>query len=189
MIFKRRNKDSDLSGIIEGCVRKKPLAERELFDRYANFGKNICMRYASSDSEAEEMLCDGFLKIFTNIQKYDLSQPFEAWFRTIMVHSAIDYFRKNHSRIEFTHLENARDIENSEEHLKLLSTEEIMDFVQRLSPVYRMVFSLSVVEGYSHQEISQLLGTTESAVRANLAKARANLQNWITEYISKQSKI
>jgi RNA polymerase sigma-70 factor (ECF subfamily) len=189
VFFKRRNKQFDLAKTIAGCIAKRPLAQKELFDSYASYAKNICLRYASNDEEAEEMVSDGFIKVFNNIDRYDSKQVFDAWFRTILVNAAIDYFRKHHARVEFTDLNQAQEIENDEKSLDLLTVEEIMDFVQKLSPVYRTVFSLSVIDGYSHTEIAGLLGVTESAVRANLVKARAKLQEWITAYLSRQSKI
>lgn len=188
MFFKRRNKHFDLPDTIKGCVSRKPLAQKELFDHYANFAKNICLRYAANDEEAEEMVSDGFIKVFKNIDRYDAGQVFDAWFRTLMVNAAIDYFRKHHHRIEFTDLSDAHEIENDEKHLDLLTVDEIMEFVQKLSPVYRTVFSLSVIDGYSHTEIADLLGVTESAVRANLVKARGKLQEWINAYLLRQSK-
>ncbi|GAB3521660.1 RNA polymerase sigma factor [Emticicia fontis] len=189
MFFKRRNKQFDLVKTIEGCIAGKSLAQKELFDNYANYAKNICLRYASNEEEAEEMVSDGFIKVFNSISRYDSKQVFDAWFRTIMVNAAIDYFRKHHARVEFTDLSYAEEVENDEKYLELLTVEEIMEFVQKLTPVYRAVFSLSVIDGYSHTEIASLLSVTESAVRANLAKARAKLQEWITAYLSRQSKI
>ncbi|MBA4849232.1 RNA polymerase sigma factor [Emticicia sp. BO119] len=189
MFFKRRNKQFDLIKTIGGCKARKPLAQKELFDYYANYAKNICLRYSANDEEAEEMVSDGFIKVFNNIDRYDSKQVFDAWFRTVMVNAAIDYFRKHHSRVEFTDLSQAYEVENDERYLELMTVDEIMEFVQKLTPVYRTVFSLSVVDGYSHTEIATMLGVTESAVRANLVKARAKLQEWIQAYLSRQSKI
>ena len=112
--------------------------------------------------------------------------PFDGWFRRVMVNAAIDYFRKYHSKLEMLSMDQIPDIQNEVETLSLLSKEEIMAFVQRLSPAYRVVFSMSVVDGYSHTEIAASLECTESAVRANLAKARAKLKQWITEYLERQ---
>lgn len=189
VFFRKRNKVFDLQKTVEGCVAGRPLAQKQLFDRYAGFAKTICLRYVAHDEEAEEMVSDGFIKVFGSIGRYNTSQVFEAWFRTVMVNAAIDYFRKHHARIEFTDLDHAHGVKMDDAHLDLLTVDEIMDFVQKLSPVYRTVFSLSIVDGYSHQEIAGMLGVTESAVRANLAKARVKLQDWINEYLSRLSKI
>jgi RNA polymerase sigma-70 factor (ECF subfamily) len=189
VFFRKRNNRFDLQKTIEGCVAGKPLAQKQLFDHFAGFAKSICLRYAAHDEEAEEMVSDGFIKVFGNISRYNPGQVFEAWFRTVMVNAAIDYFRKHHARIELTDLDHASRAQADEEHLDLLTVDEIMDFVQKLSPVYRTVFSLAVVDGYSHTEIAGMLGVTESAVRANLSKARAKLQEWINEYLTRLSKI
>ncbi|AFK05669.1 RNA polymerase, sigma-24 subunit, ECF subfamily (plasmid) [Emticicia oligotrophica DSM 17448] len=189
MLFRRRNKKFYLPDVIDGCKRRRQLDQKELYENYANFAKNICLRYAVNEIEAEEMLSDGFLKIFNNIDKYDTNQSFDAWFRTIMVNSAIDYFRKHHSKVDFTDLDSAKEIHTNDIEFDLISAEEIMAFIQRLTPVYRTVFSLSAVEGYSYKEISEMLGVTESAVRANIFKARTKLQVWISEYMARQTII
>lgn len=189
MFFRRRSNDFNLNKTIEGCIKRRALDQKALFDAYGNFAKNICLRYAANEDEAEEMVSDGFLKVFNNIEKYDPKQAFDAWFRTIMVNTAIDYFRRYHSKIDFTDLDSAREIKDNEDEIDLLSTDEILAFVQRLSPVYRTVFSLYVVEGFSYAEIAEKVGVTEGAVRSNVSKARAKLQEWISDYVVRQSKI
>lgn len=186
MIFKKKSKAFDLQRTIEKCKKRDSTAQRSLFDHYAGFAKTICLRYAANDFEAEEMMSDGFLKVFQHIDKYKEESPFEGWFRRIMVNAAIDYFRKYHARLELLSIDQVPDVQNEVETISLLSKEEIMAFVQRLSPAYRIVFSMSVVDGYSHTEIATSLECTESAVRANLAKARAKLKQWITEYLERQ---
>lgn len=189
MLFRRRNKNFNLPKTLEGCIRRNPLAQKELFDSYANFAKGVCLRYASNEIEAEEMVSDGFLKVFNKIEKYNNLQPFDAWFRTIMINTSIDYFRKNHSRIDFTDLEYAHETVSNDAELDLLSTDEIMAFIQKLSPVYRTIFSLFAIDGYSYTEIAEMLGITEGGVRANMFKARTKLQEWIRDYLARQSKI
>lgn len=125
------------------------------------------------------MLDDGFIRIFNKITYYDSAQPFEAWFRTVMVHTAIDYFRRFQSRLALTDLDVAFDVPYEDALLEQLSADEIMELVQRLPPTYRAVFSLYVIDGYTHPEIARLLGIQESTSRSNLVKARLKLQEWI----------
>ena len=189
MIFKRKDKVFDLSGIIEGCRKDSPAAQKLLFEKFSVFAMRICSKYASNDMEAEEMIMDGFLKVFKNIKKYDEKYDFKGWFHRVMVNSSIDYFRKNNSRIEFTDLDVVENINLNPQRIDLLSTDEILDFVRKLSPIYRTVFSLSVIDGYEYHEIANMLGVTESAVRGNLSKAKSRLQGWISDYLSRQDKI
>jgi RNA polymerase sigma-70 factor, ECF subfamily len=186
VFFKKRNKVFDLTEVLAGCRNNAPASQKLLFENYSKLAMRICSKYATNDLEAEEMIMDGFFKVFKNINKYDEGFPFGVWFSKIMVNTSIDYFRKNHSRIAFTTIEEAYNVDFAPESLDLLSVDEILDFVRKLSPVYRTVFSLAVIDGYSSPEISEMLGVTESAVRANLSKAKGRLQVWINDYLKRQ---
>ncbi|AYQ31737.1 RNA polymerase sigma factor [Runella sp. SP2] len=194
MIFKKRTNAVTWQEILEGCLRREAKAQRQLFERYANFAKNTCLRYAQNEVEAEEMVSDGFLKVFDKIEKYDPAQPFEGWLKRLMVNTAIDYFRRNTHKISWVDVEDASqvpwvDSNYKDEYLMTITADEIMVFVQRLPMSYRTVFSLSVVEGYNHNEIAEMLGISESASRSNLSKAKAKLQSWISAYVVQQDEI
>lgn len=186
MLFKKSKKAYNLEELIAGCKKGSANSQRLLFDTYSSKAMRICSKYASNDLETEEIVMDGFLKVFKNIEKFNNQYEFGGWFHKVMVNAAIDYFRKNHSKIEFADLENIENIDFNPNQLDLLSVEEILDFVRKLSPVYRTVFSLSVIEGYENTEIASLMGLTESGVRGNLSKAKSRLQGWIYEYINRQ---
>lgn len=144
----------------------------------------ICLRYAANKDEAEEMLNDGFMKVFDKINYYDPEQSFEAWFRTVVVRTSIDYFRRNHKKVTFMDIEDAHFLAHEDHHVEQLAADEIMELVQQLPPAYRTVFSLYVVEGYSHNEIAELLEINPGTSRSNLAKARIKMQEWIKIYAS-----
>lgn len=182
MLFKRRSTSLDLSAVINGCRHNRQSAQRQLYEAYYGFAKSICLRYTSTREEAEEMLDDGFVRVFAKISYYDPDQPFDAWFRTLMVHAAIDHFRRYHQRVLLTELDVAFDIPYDDRSLDRLNTEEIMALVQQLPPSYRAVFSLHVVDGYTHPEIAQLLGIQEGTSRSHLLKARLKLQEMIGQY-------
>ena len=194
MIFKRRSSANAWQEILEGCLRQDTKAQRQLFDRYANFAKTTCMRYAQNEEEAEEMVSDGFLKVFDKIERYDTTLPFEGWLKRIMINTAIDHYRRNALKINWAELEDASQIHYADhyykdDHLMNITADEIMSFVQRLPASYRTVFSLSVVEGYNHNEIAEMLGISESASRSNLSKAKVKLQGWISAYVVQQDEI
>lgn len=176
-----------MSEILEGCRNQKPAAQKQLFEAYYSFGINICMRYADNREEAEEMFDDGFLRILNKIDYYDPDQPFDAWFRTVIIRSAIDHYRKNKSDVTFTDIEEAYEIGQDEGLIERLSAEEILTVVQFLPPSYRTAFSLHVVDGYSHAEIAAMLGINEGTSRSNLAKARIKLQELLINWVSNGS--
>jgi len=194
VIFKRKSTANSWQDILDGCLRRDSKAQRQLFERYANFAKNTCLRYAQNDEEAEEMVSDGFLKVFDKIDRYDSAQPFEGWLKRIMVNTAIDHYRRNVSKINWADIDDASQVPYADtyykdEHLMNITADEIMAFVQRLPVSYRTVFSLAVVDGYNHVEIAELLGISESASRSNLSKAKAKLQSWISAYVVQQDEI
>ncbi|GEO03388.1 DNA-directed RNA polymerase sigma-70 factor [Adhaeribacter aerolatus] len=175
--------------VLAGCLKGKQSAQRQLFEQYYSFAKSICLRYAANTEEAEEMLNDGFLKVLAKLPYYDPSQPFEAWFRTVVVRTSIDYYRRNHLRISIIDIQDAPEIQFDDELIQKLSADEIMALVQKLPPAYRTAFSLYVVDGYSHAEIAEMLGINEGTSRSNLAKARLKLQEWIRHNLSEATPI
>ncbi|MCP9768057.1 RNA polymerase sigma factor [Lacihabitans sp. LS3-19] len=182
MIFKR-NKSFDLVSVLDGCRADRGSAQKHLFEQYYGLAKKICLRYAGSSDEVDEMVNDGFLKVFAKIKLYDANQSFEAWFRTVLVRTCIDYYRKNSPKVSLIDIQNAPQIESNDGLIERLSAEEILELVQKLPPSYRMVFSLYVVEGYSHAEIAEMLNINEGTSRSNLVKARHKMQEWVKMYL------
>ena len=127
----------------------------------------------------EEIINDGFLKVFTNLAKYDSTQPFKAWLRTIMVNTAIDYYRSNKKYQLQISIDDVTLTDFDDDIISQLSVEEMMGLVRKLSPTYRMVFMLYVVEGYKHREIAERLGIQEGTSKSNLQDARHKLQEMI----------
>ncbi|MCR9064130.1 MAG: sigma-70 family RNA polymerase sigma factor [Cytophagales bacterium] len=183
-MFLRKKKASGLEEILDGCLKNKPSAQKKLYERFYGFGKSVAMRYASNQEEVTEMVNDGFLKIFSKLSMYDREQSFEAWFKTVMVRTCIDYYRKNHSRVSMVDVNEIHYLAYDDNLLERLSAEEIVDLVQHLPPAYRAVFSLYVVDGYSHAEIAKMLGINEGTSRSNLSKARVKMQEMIKLYVT-----
>jgi RNA polymerase sigma-70 factor, ECF subfamily len=182
VIFKR-NKSFDLVKVLEGCRADSGSAQKHLFEHYYGLAKRICLRYAGSSDEVDEMVNDGFLKVFAKIKMYDANQSFEAWFRTVLVRTCIDYYRRNSPKVSLIDIQNAPQIESNDNLVERMSAEDILELVQKLPPSYRMVFSLYVVEGYSHAEIAEMLNINEGTSRSNLVKARQKMQEWVTLYL------
>ncbi len=146
------------------------------------------MRYCNSKDDAMEVVNDGFFKIYRELpnfkpahNNYDAS--LKGWMKTIFIHTAIDNYRKNKKNylvgeMEDAHFEMAGEQETA---IDKMSYVEIMEMVQRLSPVYRTVFNLFVIDGFKHNEIAAQLRITTGTSKSNLAKARANIQKMISE--------
>src|SRR5690554_1494234 len=141
------------------------------------YGMSIALRYADSREDAVTILNDAFMKVFENIRKYDTDKPFKAWLRKIIINTAINHFHKN-KKNKYLEGHEITEAEMADKEMVLsgISYVEIIDMVQRLTPAYRTVFSLFVIEGYKHHEIAELLDISVGASKSNLAKAKRNLR-------------
>ncbi|MBK7345248.1 MAG: RNA polymerase sigma factor [Saprospiraceae bacterium] len=162
--------------LIAACVRQERWAQQRVYEEYYGKMMGICLRYASQEEDALDMLHEGFIKVFRYIGKYKPGTSLQAWIRTVIVNTCIDHYRKNHRR-RTDDLDQIQPQSNGDTSaLDMISAEEILVMVRDLSPAYRMVFNLYVLEGYAHKEIAAMLDITESTSRSNLVKARLKLQ-------------
>lgn len=178
MFFRKSSSfaDNDLVSVIRACRANDPRAQRTLFKQFFGYAKSICLRYTSSVEEAEDVLNEGFLKAFQHLDGYDETLPFKAWLRTILVNTAISHYRKNHRFDQHASLETGEQVAFDENVVDQIAAEEILALVQQLSPTYRTVFMMHVVDGYSLHEIAGILSHNEATVRSNYARARQKLQ-------------
>lgn len=166
--------------------------QQRLFELY--YGKLIvvALRYNSDRDTAEEVLQNAFIKIFEKLQGYDSKGSFDGWAKRIVANTAIDYIRKSKKDPLLTDDDAAfsSDVENPMEEAELLENltikgELAMEAVQKLSPAYRTVFNMFVIENFSHKEIAQKLGISEGTSKSNLAKAKMNLKAILSERFTK----
>lgn len=163
--------------IIKGCLKRKRRAQKALFEKYHASLMGICMRYAKSKSEAEDILLMGFARIFKKMETYSGNGSFEGWMKKIVVHIAIDNFRKNSKHYFHENIDDASvDLEYADYIPDNLTRKEILKTIQELPNGYRMVFNLFAIEGYSHQEIADMVGISESTSKTQYLKARKKLQ-------------
>lgn len=171
---------SEEAALLAGCVRGELRSQKQLYKHYYGLAMHLCMRYAASREEAAEILNDGFMKVFTNLQQRT-GGSFEGWLRRIMVNTAIDHFRRNQQQratLDLLYAENHPSPDDGDA-VSQISADEILGLVQQLTPACRVVFNLHVIEGYSHPEIGAMLGISEGASKSNLHKARAKLQRLV----------
>lgn len=168
---------------IRGCALNERESQKKLYNSFYGYAMSICDRYANREDDASEILNDGFLKVFKEIHHFkpvyaDVVSSFKGWLRKIMVYTAIDHFRKHHKHQNVIELETAvihLPVEN-ENAFDKISYDEIIRFIQDLTPAYRTVLNLFIVEGFSHDEIAKHLSISVGTSKSNLAKARKQLQ-------------
>jgi RNA polymerase sigma-70 factor (ECF subfamily) len=164
---------------IQACVARERWAQRKLYEDHYSPLMGLCMRYANNQDDALDILHDGYIKVFRHIGKYQPGTSLIAWMRRIMVNTAIDYYRKK-SRRRTEDLDAAQGVQGHDPSVvSSMATADILECIQRLSPAYRSVFNLYVIEGYSHKEIADVLSITESTSRSNLVKARLQLREML----------
>lgn len=183
-LFKKKSRftEDDLASVLIACRTGDERAQRYLIGQFMGYAKSICQRYTSHSAETEEIINEGFLKVFTHLDRYDPTQPFKAWLRTILVNTAVDYYRRQQKWVHQVSLDELDIIDWNDDVIAAISAQEILALVQQLPPAYRMVFTLFVVEGYSHREISDMLSIQEGTSKSNLRDARRKLQHMIKRH-------
>ena len=167
--------------LIKGCLKNDRKSQRDLYQHFYSYGLSICLRYSDDRDEAVGLLNEAFMKTFLNLKKFDLSKPFTPWLRKILINTCINNFRKK--KIKFTEeLEQVENQHASEDILAGISYREILELVRKLSPAYRAVFNLYVIEGYKHEEISEMLNISIGTSKSNLAKAKNNMRSILWNY-------
>ena len=170
------------SEIIKGCIKQDRASQKALYEMLYGKMMGVCLRYARNRDEAKDMLQEGFIKVFSNIRSFANAGSFEGWVRRIIVNTAIDHLRKNKheylivSTVRATDTADRADECENDDFLASISKEDILKAVQQLTPAYRTVFNLYVIEGYSHKQIAEVLEISEGTSKSNLAKARFNLK-------------
>ena len=181
-----------LKELISGCVKNDRRSQEELFKLFYGKMLGVCMRYARDRDTAEEMLQEGFIKIFDKLESFDYKGSFEGWIRRIVSNTAIDNIRKSKKNPLLT--DNDEDfklggsdpiVENEEIQFLGRKAGIALEAVQNLSPAYRAVFNLHVMEEYTHKEIAEILGISEGTSKSNLSKAKMNLQRTLKEKFEK----
>ena len=141
----------------------------------------VCLRYANDNTDAEDNLQEGFIKVFKYIGKFRHEGSFEGWMRRIMVHECLGKYRKQQLMYPVENVEIYEKPNYSDDILDNISAKELIELIQELSPRYRMVFNLYVLEGMNHQEISQEMNISVGTSKSNLARAREVLQGKVKE--------
>ena len=170
----------DTQKLVKDCIREIPAAQRQLYDHFAESMLGVCYRYTKSMDDAEDVLQDGFVKVFKNLGQYKYEGELGAWIRRIMVTTALNFLKKN-SRYNYDFSfdnENLHPVADDNPEIKMTG-KELADLLRQLPIGYQTIFNLHAVEGFSHVEIGKMLGINEGTSRSQYARARALLISWI----------
>jgi len=167
--------------LILACKKQHPKAQKALYEKYATQMLGLCRRYIRGEMEAEDVMIRGFMKVFSKINLFEGRGSFEGWMKRIMINEALGFIRKNKAMYLETDIEAA----DKEPDFTKLSTEleakDLLKMINELPSGYRTIFNLYAIEGYSHKEISELLGINENTSKSQLSRARMHLQKKLIE--------
>ncbi|HZH94936.1 MAG TPA: sigma-70 family RNA polymerase sigma factor [Flavisolibacter sp.] len=170
----------DYQQLVKDCLKEKPAAQKELYDHFAPSMLGVCYRYTKSGADAEDVLQEGFVKVFRSLEQYKGEGELGGWIRQVMVRTALNYLKKN-SRYR-------NELLFTDEHLHPVSTDnpevrmqakELAELIRQLPTGYQTIFNLHAVEGFTHVEIGGLLGINEGTSRSQYSRARSLLMCWV----------
>lgn len=165
--------------IIKGCSKNDPKCQKMLFDRYSGKMFAVCIRYTASMEDAEDVLQEGFVRVFNYIQTYKNAGSLEGWIRRVIINVALRHYQKTKTHHEMMQHNNNAELTTMPEVISQLSEQDLLAIINQLPEGYKIVFNLYAIEGYSHLEIGEMLGIQESTSRSQLTKARKILNEKI----------
>jgi RNA polymerase sigma factor (sigma-70 family) len=177
MLSNQNIQDTDL---IHGCLAGDRRSQKQLYDKYSAKMYAVCMRYMGNADDAQDILQDGFIKVYKNLDKFRGEGSFEGWMRRIMANTAIEQLRKK--KLNFSTADKEDQLEyKAPGAVDNLSEKDLLKIVSELSPGYRTVFNMYVVEGFGHKDIGDILGISEGTSKSQLARARMILQEKVKQ--------
>jgi RNA polymerase sigma-70 factor (ECF subfamily) len=170
--------------LVQGCDRNDPNAQRQLYEKFSRKMFGVCLRYANNKEEAEDLLQDGFVKVYSKLSSYKGEGSLEGWIRKVMVNTALDNLRKQ--KIEWSSEELIDQFQVEPASIAKIGANELLNLVAKLPNGFRTVFNLYAIEGYTHQEIGELLGISENTSKSQYARARVQLMNSVNNLYSEK---
>lgn len=173
--------------LIDRCIQRDEKARKELYDLFSAQMFNVCLRYAKNRSQAEDIFQDAFIKVFENLPKLSNKNQFPGWIKRVFVNTAIDNIRANNKHESNEHLHVIEHFSNVDPSvLDEMAYDDLFELIQSLPPRAKIVFNLFVMEGYSHQEISEELGISVGTSKSHLFDAKNILK---TKLLSQEAKL
>ncbi|HEX8515082.1 MAG TPA: RNA polymerase sigma factor [Bacteroidia bacterium] len=166
--------------IVQGCIKKDAIAQRHLYERFSKKMMGVCLRYCDNHEEAEDVVQNGFISVFQNIETFRGAGSLEGWVRKIMVNTALTNIRKNKKLKQNIELESVEFMLPSSNYMsESFAAKDLLKIIQTLPTGFRTVFNLYAIEGYSHKEIGDMLGISEGTSKSQYSRAKAHLQKII----------
>ncbi len=173
----------DYTALLKDCIKQKPIAQKQLYDHFAPLMMGVCYRYTKSVTDAEDVLQEGFARVFQYIGSYKNTGELGAWIRRIMVTTALNYLKRHKKyRTEMVFTEVPLHPVSDENPVIQLNAKELAALIRQLPTGYQTIFNLYAVEGYTHAEIGQMLGISEGTSKSQYSRARHVLAEWLDNY-------
>ncbi|MEJ7737074.1 MAG: sigma-70 family RNA polymerase sigma factor [Chitinophagaceae bacterium] len=188
MVSKASNQNIGETDLIRGCLGGDARMQEELYHRFAPKMYAVCLRYSNNTDDAQDLLQEGFIKIFKNLDRFRAEGSFEGWIRRVFVNTSIEHYRRKVNLFSTSEREETMIEDGSWNALDKLAEKDIIELVQELSPGYRTVFNMYVIEGYSHKEIGTLLNISDGTSKSQLARAKGILQKRVEEFLEEKRK-
>jgi RNA polymerase sigma-70 factor (ECF subfamily) len=182
---------SEIKEIIKGCLEGNRRDQELLYRRHAAKLYAVCLQYSGNNEEARDILQEGFIKIFENLESYKHEGSFEGWMRRITVNTALEKFRSRNNLYRVDDIDQVPepDAEPDNQDYGGLEAADLIAIIRELPPKYRMVFNLYALEGYSHKEISEMMNISEGTSKSNLSRARIILQRRVGSFTGIKKRI
>lgn len=174
--------------IIAGCKEGKRECQQILYERYASCVYGVCLRYSKDDDEAQDLLHDGFIRIFSTIESYQGKGSFEGWMKRIFINMALEKIRKDKKQIQSSEdIENIKEVveDTTDDSFGGIKEQDLMLMIQELPKGYRTVFNLYAIEDYQHKEIAEMLNISEGTSRSQYIRARQLLQKKVEDFMKR----
>ena len=175
------HKQNQWDELVKACIRKDRKAQKKLYNLLSSRMFAVCLRYAANVHQAEDILQEGFIKVFQKLDTFRLEGSFEGWVRRIMINCALEEYRKSLKKAGDTQIDETFDVGMDNQIVEGINADEMLKCIQKLATGYRTVFNLYAIEGFSHQEIAEMLGISEATSKSQLSRARVLLQKMIKE--------
>ena len=173
---------SSESQLLEACVNNNALAQRRLYDMFAKKMMGVCIRYTNSKEEAEDILQEGFIKVFKNIARFKQEGSLEGWVRKIMVNTALENYRKTKKEQQNIAIEKVDyQLENNAYIIESLEANNLLKLIQTLPSGYKTIFNLYAIEGYTHKEIGEQLHISENTSKSQYSRAKVHIQKMLEQ--------
>jgi RNA polymerase sigma factor (sigma-70 family) len=168
--------------LVKECISGNAIAHKKFYDLFAKKMMGVCLRYATNPDEAQDVLQDGFIKVFSKLPKFVNKGSLEGWVRRIMVNTALDQYRKNKKYQKDVEIDAVSfKLEQKDFIIETINANDLLQLIQTIPKGYRVVFNLFAIEGYSHKEIAEQLGVTESTSKSQYSRAKKMLRKLLVD--------